>query len=342
MQIGQVVEGLTTAPVLRDLSRRIGVELPITEGVCAVLSGMPLDELLASLMGRRPIAGVRAAAVLLALTLLASSCGSGTKPASSAAEVAPRSTYALLAGDPAKTHPALDLLPARAGDSRRCSPAGERSQRARRRAGRRARRGRHACGRLRAPRRPQAPRRHPRRCGPRPRSRSRLDGVLAAAPFRAKLVRRTKEHLSDARWFRPPAVRSDASFVLRGLTVTADAHGDTVEARRTTLGGGSNAPHPLAAFVPDDAVAAAAVHDGARVFGGLSVAAQLQQGLGLRVDHLAEAAPTDAVVFARPGQPVPSITLIAAGTSKAASARVVSDLAPNAPPARRRRSTASR
>jgi glycerol-3-phosphate dehydrogenase (NAD(P)+) len=53
-EIGQVVEGLTTAPVLRDLSRRIGVELPITEGVCAVLEGMPLDELLASLMGRRP------------------------------------------------------------------------------------------------------------------------------------------------------------------------------------------------------------------------------------------------------------------------------------------------
>ena len=40
--------------MLRDLSRRIGVELPITEGVCAVLEGMPLDELLASLMGRRP------------------------------------------------------------------------------------------------------------------------------------------------------------------------------------------------------------------------------------------------------------------------------------------------
>jgi len=53
-EIGQVVEGLTTAPVLRDLSRRIGVELPITEGVCSVLDGMPLDELLASLMGRRP------------------------------------------------------------------------------------------------------------------------------------------------------------------------------------------------------------------------------------------------------------------------------------------------
>lgn len=54
--IGQVVEGLTTAPVLRDLSHRIGVELPITEGVCAVLEGMPLHELAGSLMGRRPTA----------------------------------------------------------------------------------------------------------------------------------------------------------------------------------------------------------------------------------------------------------------------------------------------
>ena len=53
-EIGQVVEGLTTAPVLRDLSRRIGVELPITEGVCAVLEGRPLHELAESLMGRRP------------------------------------------------------------------------------------------------------------------------------------------------------------------------------------------------------------------------------------------------------------------------------------------------
>ena len=51
---GQVVEGLTTAPVLRDVSRRIGVELPITEGVCAILEGQPLHELAASLMGRRP------------------------------------------------------------------------------------------------------------------------------------------------------------------------------------------------------------------------------------------------------------------------------------------------
>ena len=53
-EIGQTVEGLTTAPVLRDLSHRLGIELPITEGVCTVLGGMPLSELLASLMGRTP------------------------------------------------------------------------------------------------------------------------------------------------------------------------------------------------------------------------------------------------------------------------------------------------
>ena len=35
--IGMVVEGLTTAPVLRDLAHRLDLELPITEGVCAVL-----------------------------------------------------------------------------------------------------------------------------------------------------------------------------------------------------------------------------------------------------------------------------------------------------------------
>ena len=55
-QIGQVVEGLTTAPVLRDLSHRVGVELPITDGVCRVLEGESLQALLASLMGREPTA----------------------------------------------------------------------------------------------------------------------------------------------------------------------------------------------------------------------------------------------------------------------------------------------
>jgi len=54
VEIGQVVEGLTTAPTLRDLAHRNGVELPITEAVCEVLNGRSLSELVSGLMGRRP------------------------------------------------------------------------------------------------------------------------------------------------------------------------------------------------------------------------------------------------------------------------------------------------
>jgi glycerol-3-phosphate dehydrogenase (NAD(P)+) len=53
-EIGMVVEGLTTAPVLRDLSHRLGIELPITEGVCAVLEGVALADLVSQLMRREP------------------------------------------------------------------------------------------------------------------------------------------------------------------------------------------------------------------------------------------------------------------------------------------------
>jgi glycerol-3-phosphate dehydrogenase (NAD(P)+) len=53
-EIGMVVEGLTTAPVLRDLSHRLGIDLPITEGVCRILEGESLGDLAQSLMGRRP------------------------------------------------------------------------------------------------------------------------------------------------------------------------------------------------------------------------------------------------------------------------------------------------
>jgi glycerol-3-phosphate dehydrogenase (NAD(P)+) len=53
-EIGETVEGLTTAPILRDLAHRLDVELPITEGVCAVLSGRRLGDLVAGLMGRAP------------------------------------------------------------------------------------------------------------------------------------------------------------------------------------------------------------------------------------------------------------------------------------------------
>ena len=52
--IGMVVEGLTTAPVLRDLAHRLEIEMPITERVCAVLGGVTLAELVTQLMTREP------------------------------------------------------------------------------------------------------------------------------------------------------------------------------------------------------------------------------------------------------------------------------------------------
>jgi glycerol-3-phosphate dehydrogenase (NAD(P)+) len=53
-EIGMVVEGLTTAPVLRDLARRAGVELPITEAICEVLEGTSALDLVSGLMSRTP------------------------------------------------------------------------------------------------------------------------------------------------------------------------------------------------------------------------------------------------------------------------------------------------
>jgi glycerol-3-phosphate dehydrogenase (NAD(P)+) len=54
LEIGQVVEGITTAPVLRDHARELEIELPITDGVCTVLEGESLDDLVASIMVRQP------------------------------------------------------------------------------------------------------------------------------------------------------------------------------------------------------------------------------------------------------------------------------------------------
>jgi glycerol-3-phosphate dehydrogenase (NAD(P)+) len=49
------VEGLTTAPVLRDVAHRVGIELPITEAICAILDGADLAQFVGGLMTRRPI-----------------------------------------------------------------------------------------------------------------------------------------------------------------------------------------------------------------------------------------------------------------------------------------------
>ena len=45
MEVGMVVEGVHTAPIVRDLARQLGLELPITEAVCAVLEGASIHDL---------------------------------------------------------------------------------------------------------------------------------------------------------------------------------------------------------------------------------------------------------------------------------------------------------
>jgi glycerol-3-phosphate dehydrogenase (NAD(P)+) len=55
-EIGQVVEGVLAAKAVREVARRVGVEMPITNSVCDILEGKSLDDLIAGLMGRRPTA----------------------------------------------------------------------------------------------------------------------------------------------------------------------------------------------------------------------------------------------------------------------------------------------
>ena len=52
--IGMTVEGLVTAPTLARLAGDAGVELPITEAVCAWLRGASVTQLVANLMRREP------------------------------------------------------------------------------------------------------------------------------------------------------------------------------------------------------------------------------------------------------------------------------------------------
>jgi glycerol-3-phosphate dehydrogenase (NAD(P)+) len=65
-RLGMAVEGLTTAPALRSLGVERGVDLPITEAVCAVVEGMSLAEALVGLLQRVPASEHDASRAVLA------------------------------------------------------------------------------------------------------------------------------------------------------------------------------------------------------------------------------------------------------------------------------------
>ncbi len=53
--MGQVVEGIPTTYALHDLSRKLGVDMPVTENVYEVLEhGRKPADCVRSLMGREP------------------------------------------------------------------------------------------------------------------------------------------------------------------------------------------------------------------------------------------------------------------------------------------------
>ncbi len=49
-----VAEGAATAPVLREAARAAGVEMPVTEAVCALLEGTPVRTVVEALLARPP------------------------------------------------------------------------------------------------------------------------------------------------------------------------------------------------------------------------------------------------------------------------------------------------
>ena len=128
-------------------------------------------------------------------------------------------------------------------------------------------------------------------------------------------------------WFHP--VEADVTFNRRLGTVVASMQGDQARATRSEPPQGADAEHPLAASIPVDAVAAAAVHDGATVFASLPFAAELKDGLGLETATLAAAAPGDAALYARSGVPAATVTLLATSADRAGARRIVAELAPN-------------
>jgi hypothetical protein len=266
---------------------------------------------------------VKVALVLAAAALLAASCGGGSKPAVSAADVAPFDTYALLSGNPDRVQRVLELLP----EGRRLisllarehvlTGGGERIAVL------------DAAGTQAVALAPHADTKALDRDGI---AHAKVRGWIVFSHQRAAVdaVVDAKRRLAEASWYRP--AEGDVTLVRRSLTLTASRHGDREVAERTTPGAVTDANQELAGSIPDDAVAAAVFQRGAAAFSGLSFGPELERGLGLRVADLAAAAPGPGVVFLRPAEPVPTVTLLARGGTLAAARKLVKDLDPVAPP----------
>lgn len=266
------------------------------------------------------------ALTLAATAVLAASCGGG-KQATSAAEVAPAGTYLLIEGRPtAELERALAFLPESAELERllaravRVTGAGRRPVLAvLNRAGTRAV----------ALVQPSDRKQLDKQLDDAGIAHARVGGwtIFSRDQASVEAVQHATTHLADTAWYHP--VEADVAFSRRRGTVVASARDGQASATRTEPRQGTDAEHPLAASIPADAVAAAAVHDGATVFAALPFAAVLKEGLGLQTATLAAAAPGEAVLYARSGVPAAGVTLLARGADVSGAQRIVGELAPN-------------
>jgi hypothetical protein len=148
-------------------------------------------------------------------------------------------------------------------------------------------------------------------------------------------AKHAKARLDDTAWYAPAAraAAGSARSVLthdgaRWTAIVADGQ----RVRRTTPGGGADSRHELAAHIPANAVVAAAAHDFGARLRSLPFAPVVEQGFGLRLEDVARATPGSAVVYLGAGDPIPTLTLVAADGTLPAAARVVHELDPQAPP----------
>jgi hypothetical protein len=274
---------------------------------------------------------VRVAALLLGAALVATSCGAG-KPSPSAAGVAPRGTVAFISTgarpEAQSTRRALALLPGGPQAQAlldRVSWAGP------------------ADVAILGPRQavayalPKDRGAYEKRLDGRGFLHARIRGWTAFTTSAQALdtAKRAKTRLVDAPWFvaaNRATVGSERSVLTHeGVRWTAIV-AESGRVRRTTPGGGVDAPHRLAANIPADAVVAAAAHDFAAQLRSLPFAPVIERGFGLRLDDLARATPRSGVLYLGAGAPIPTLTLVAEGGTLAAAARVVRQLDPHAPP----------
>lgn len=155
-------------------------------------------------------------------------------------------------------------------------------------------------------------------------------GWTIFAPTKAAVAAaRAKRHLVDTRWYAAAARAAGSSgttLVAPGWVALAALPGMV---RRSTPGRGTDTPTPE---VPRDAIAAAGARRGAMLLRS-PFARGVERALGFPLDRLASLTPAGAVLFVRPGTPIPGVTLLAQDGSVAAARRAVVAIAPDAPPA---------